>query len=52
MGFQNNDYERIINDYIGKQFHRDIFYKQAGNSIAVNVLSAIFSSIYDGVLNV
>jgi site-specific DNA-cytosine methylase len=45
MGFDNKDYENIKLDSIGQNFHRDVYYKQAGNSICVNVLKAIFEPI-------
>ena len=50
MGFDENDYERLIHEPIfykgGKKFFtRDRLYKLAGNSIVVNVLEEIFKQV-------
>lgn len=50
MGFDENDYQRIIDNNFGGRknelfFTRDKLYKMAGNSIVVNVLEEIFKQI-------
>ena len=52
MGFEENDYEKVIsgNFEIKKNtsmFTRDNLIKMAGNSIAVNVLEAIFLHVVE-----
>lgn len=52
MGFEEIDYERLINNNIVTRgnsllFSRDSLYKLAGNSIVVNVLEAVFNQIVD-----
>lgn len=52
MGFEENDYERIINNNPynrnnSKFFTRDYLIRMAGNSIAVKVLEQIFLQIKD-----
>src|SRR5699024_12439995 len=43
MGFEDSDFEKI-RDVLNNR--KDIMYRQAGNSIVVNVLIAIFDYIY------
>lgn len=50
MGFDENDYEKIIKNNLASRkeslfFLRDKMYKLAGNSIVVNVLEQIFDTI-------
>lgn len=50
MGFEENDYENLMNNNVhiksnGMLFTRDKIIRLAGNSIAVNVLQAIFKQI-------
>lgn len=50
MGFDENDYEKVINNNFTikkntQMFTRDNLIKMSGNSIAVNVLEAIFSKV-------
>ena len=52
MGFSENDFNKIIKSNFeirknSKMFTRDNMIKMAGNSIAVNVLEAIFKQIIE-----
>ena len=48
MGFDDEDFERALKEHPGKKgFQNGTLYKQAGNSIVVQVLEAIFKVILE-----
>ncbi len=46
MGFDNYDYEKLINLYEKKILTKESMYRQAGNSIVVDCLIDLFETIY------